>query len=55
MTTAPPADRPTLSALRGLPGSGKTHVARRYVADAPGDRERVSLDDLDRMLENDTD
>lgn len=48
--TVPVAGQPVLQILRGLPGSGKTWYARRWVASDPGRRVRVSRDDLRMML-----
>ncbi len=45
----PTAVPPVLLITRGLPGCGKTTVARRWVAGAP-DRARISRDDLRTML-----
>lgn len=39
-----------LIATHGLPASGKTGWARRWVAINPGGRDRVNRDDLRRML-----
>jgi predicted kinase len=39
-----------LTITRGLPGSGKTAMARKYVAGDPGRRARVNRDDLRAML-----
>lgn len=41
---------PTLIATRGLPASGKTTLARAWVADDPVRRARVNRDDLRAML-----
>ncbi|MCI2422480.1 AAA family ATPase [Saccharopolyspora sp. K220] len=42
----------TLVITRGLPGSGKTTYARRWVADDPNNRVRVNRDDLRAMMDN---
>lgn len=41
---------PVLLICRGLPGSGKTTFARKWVAADPGSRARVNRDDLRAML-----
>lgn len=41
--------RPTLRYTRGLPGSGKTTLARAWVAENPQHRVRVNRDDLRAM------
>lgn len=41
---------PEFLITRGLPGSGKTHLARRWVADDPSNRARVNRDDAAAML-----
>jgi len=43
---------PTLTITRGLPGAGKTHWARAYVAEDPAARVRVNRDNLRSMLHN---
>lgn len=40
----------TLAITRGLPGSGKTTMAREWVAEAPSSRARVNRDDLRASL-----
>jgi len=44
----------TLLATRGLPGSGKTTVARAWVAEDPGGRARVNRDDIRAMCHDGT-
>jgi tRNA uridine 5-carbamoylmethylation protein Kti12 len=39
-----------IAMMRGIPASGKTTVAREWVAEAPGRRVRVSRDDIRAML-----
>jgi predicted kinase len=41
---------PTLHVTRGLPGSGKTHWAKAWVAEDPAARARVNRDDLRGMI-----
>lgn len=45
---------PTLRITRGLPGSGKTTIARAWVAEDPARRARVNRDDLRAMLHDST-
>lgn len=44
------SDAPTFRLFRGLPGSGKTTLARAWVAEDPTTRARVNRDDLRAML-----
>ena len=39
-------DKPTLMAMRGLPGSGKTRAAKAWVSEDPANRARVGRDAL---------
>ena len=41
---------PTLYVTRGIPASGKTHKARKWVAEQPEQRARVNRDDLRAQL-----
>jgi len=43
---------PTFLLLSGLPGSGKTTYARRWVNEDPENRVRVNRDDLRQMISN---